>query len=852
MAIWRSSVRMAWAQVLPRVQELFAAMVVIALGTALAAAMLLANRSLEKSFRSSVDALLGKADIEVFALSGGNLDESMVPQVRGVEGVLAAAPLLLGRGFLEDDARSPVWLIGVDMLDDATVRVYDGGGSGESIDDPLIFLSQPDSVLATAGFLSRHGFRKGEAFGVQTPDGRRKLVPRGVLTDQGVGEAFGGSVLILDLFAAQRILGASGGISSIDVVVDPGADVEVVATRLRAAVPSHLGIRTRAARHADLHGLVESFQTMMNALAAMGLILAGLITANRLATVYQRRMGELGVLRSQGMSPSWARRTLVLEALVLSCGGVLLGLPLGLGLAQVLVAPVAGTLSLTIGQVVGVARVPAALPAFAWTAVFGITSGVGAAWFPARVAVRRSVSAVLAGADRRDPWPRSRGGLMARNTILLLFSALATLELVRGPTAMAPILMVVACIAFTFAVEPGLRLAVEPISRLGGPAARIGVQDQSRMPSRAWGAAGVLMAGVALVVWITTMASSFETYVVGQLMQTRRADLVLEKPLGPDGEPPRIHGAILDTVRAIPGVSTARGYVSLNAGGEGPGLLAVDSEAFLDGRLGQWLVDPSAFSDALERVAAGTAVLADRTFLRTRHTEVGDEVEIQTPRGHLRLPLAGVTFAQFNSPRGDVFLSRDLYRRYWRDENVSRIYVVLEEGETPGRVAGRIEEAVGDRHEVGVLTRDQLAATFADAVREGFAFLDVLSLITLIVVLIGTADALSSNIHERIRELGTLRALGLSPASLARMVLAQATAVGMTGATLALFLGFFVGFEFVGGLLPGILGWRLHFQVDVPGALGTATLGFAACLLGAVLPAWRAARIPVGTILRNG
>ena len=524
---------------------------------------------------------------------------------------------------------------------------------------------------------------------MQTPDGRRRLVPRGVLTDQGVGEAFGGSVLILDLFAAQKILGAPGGISSIDVVVDPGDDVETVAARLRAAVPAHLGIRTRAARHADLRGLVESFQTMMNALAAMGLLFAGLITANRLATVYQRRTGELGVLRSQGMSPAWARRTLVMEAFVLSGAGVLLGLPVGLGLAQIIVAPVAGTLSLTIGQVVGVSWVPAALPAFAWTALFGVTAGVGSAWLPARVAVRRSVSAVLSGADRRDPWPRSRKGLLARNFILLLFFALATFEIVRGATQGAPVLMVLACVAFAFAVQPGLRLAVEPISRVCGPAARIGVQDQSRVPSRAWGAAGVLMAGVALVVWITTMASSFETYVVGQLMQTRRADLVLEKPLGPDGEPPRMHGALLDRVRAVPGVATARGYVSLNAGVDGPGLLAVDPEAFLDDRLGRWLVDSSAFPDALERVAAGTAVLADRTFLRTRNAEVGDEVEIQTPRGQLHLPLAGVTFAQFNSPRGDIFLSRDLYRRYWKDENVSRIYVVIAAGESLGRVAER-------------------------------------------------------------------------------------------------------------------------------------------------------------------
>jgi putative ABC transport system permease protein len=121
---------------------------------------------------------------------------------------------------------------------------------------------------------------------------------------------------------------------------------------------------------------------------------------------------------------------------------------------------------------------------------------------------------------------------------------------------------------------------------------------------------------------------------------------------------------------------------------------------------------------------------------------------------------------------------------------------------------------------------------------------------TLILVVIGTADALAANVVERTREIGTLRAIGYTPGSIAMMVIAQALAIGIVGAGLAVLLGMGMSVAFVEGVLQAILGWQLEVDPTWGAAASAAGLGIVACVLGGLLPAIRAARLSVAEALR--
>ncbi len=851
---WSGSLRMAAAQVRPQLGQLSVAIVVIALGVALAAGMLLANTTLRDSFEESVQALAGRADLQVTALSGSAFDAALLPSLKSVPGVDAAAPLLLGKAFLEDDDQTAVRIVGVDMLDDATVRLYEKSPTqAAGIDDPLVFLNQTDSALVSEVFLRRHASDHDRGFWLSTPSGRRRLVARGVLADRGVARAFGGEMAILDLFAAQDLLAAPDGISQIDILLAPDADPQEVGARLRRILPPHLVLETVAARSAAVGELVAGFQIMLNAMAAMGLGLAALITANRLSTIYQERTWELGVLRAQGMSPGALQRSLLLEATVVSLLAVAFGLPLGVLFAQVIVQPVADSISLNLQQVVGAPWVSPTSGALTLASLAGLAAGIAAATLPARAAVRAGVRAVLAQARRRDPWPPNPRRRLLRLVACLSTAALLAFEILVGPTVLAPLAMALLLLAAILLIEPGLRLVTQPVSALFGSAARIGVEDQSRLPSRAAGAAAVLMVGVAVVVWIAAMARSFEDYVVATNMGLGRGHILVVSASGNAGsgaDEPDLPISLRRELEMIPGVAVV-GTTTLRIALEPKtGIIALDPVRFRDRRFGHWPLVAEDPKFALEQTARGEAFLAGEAFLRHRNVQVGDVVEVTTPSGPLRRPVLGVADTIILSPQGDLILSQDLFREHWKDTSAQRFAIVVDDDDQAPAIANEIRRQLGPRFGILALSMEGFAGHVAENVRRATAFLDVIVVLTLLVVLVGTADALSSNVLERTREIGTLRALGLAPRHIAVMILAQAAAVGIVGASLAIFLGFALGFEFVGGLVPLLLGWQLDFKPTWAVAFLSAALGLLACLGGALVPALRAARRPVVQALR--
>lgn len=843
--------RSAWARLTRDLPQVVMAVVVIALGVALAAGVLLANRSLRDRFDDSVDALAGGADLQIAAVSGGTFDAAVLDDVRVVPGVKAAAPLLLAPAFVRSGAEvTRLRIAGVDLLDDATVRVYRRPGGGNPLEDPLVFLNQQDSVLLPRALARRLDVAPEGSFDVETALGRRRLVARGVLDDSGVAGA--GNLLVMDLYAAQEAVGADGRVSRIDVVAADRGDVERLRAALVAALPSHLDVARTADRKSELVRAAAAFQAMLDAIAAMGLVLAVLITANRLATLYQARLWEMGVLRALGLPPGALVRALVGESLLVSAVGVLLGLPLGVGAAQLIVQPVADTMSLNLQQVVTASHVvPRAGPLLVAGAA-GLLAGALAAFVPALRAARARVVTVLAAGRARDVLPEGRVKRTVRVVAIVAAVLLIAVQVVGQTGALAGPTMACIAIAGGLAVEPALHWVSRPLARLLGAGARIGVEDQGRTPSRAVGAAIVLMAGVAVVIWIGSMSRSFEEYVVRNLMLDREADLSVDSGFNDIviGDDARIDGTILSRLAAIPGVRAVGAGVNGVSLRPETGFVAVDPVRFRDRAFGTWPLADGALPDALERVARGEALLADATLASHRGLAVGSPVQVTTPSGVLELPLAGITPTKFRSPAGDVMFSREIYQRWWHDGTITQAFLVLEPGATVASVRDAIQATLGREQRLRVLTRDELAAWYGAGVRSAYAFLDALVALVLVVVVIGTGDALAASVVERTREIGALRALGLTPRDVGAQVFAQATAIALVGIALAVVVGHAMSFVFVEGLVPTLLGWRLELRTSWQVPAVAALLGVAACLVGAFLPAVRASRMSPVAALR--
>ena len=391
-------------------------------------------------------------------------------------------------------------------------------------------------------------------------------------------------------------------------------------------------------------------------------------------------------------------------------------------------------MSLNLQQVVTASWVaPRPLP-MAIAGAAGLASGLVAALIPALRASRASVVTVLATGRSRDAWPEGRVKRTLRVVLLLAALALLGLQLAVDVGALAGLTMACVALAGALAVEPALRLVSRPLAAALGPAARIGIEDQSRVPSRAVGATIVLMAGVAIVIWIGSMAQSFEAYVVQKLMLDRQADLVVDSGFNDlvVGDDARLGGEILAGLAADP--RRARG----RCGGERgvarsprPGSSRRTRCASATPTSACGRSSPVRCPTRSALVSRGEAVLADATLATRRGLAIGSAVRLTTPSGVLERPLAGITPTKFRSPAGDVMFSRELYQRFWRDDSITQAFVVLEPGASAAEVTRAIQATLGRQQRLRVMTRAELEEWYASGVRRAYSFLDALVVLTL-------------------------------------------------------------------------------------------------------------------------
>src|SRR5213592_656015 len=382
----------------------------VAWGVALVAAVHLANRAVLRAFVEVVDTMAGRAALEVVAGEGGLFPEDVAAAVATVPGVEASAASVKGAAFA--DGGTLVTVYGVDLTGDVPERVY---GARLEVDDPLVFLARPDSIALARPFAAARGLEPGDRLELATPAGRRAFTVRGLLDTEGVARAYGGNVAVMDLYAAEELFTRRGFITGVDVVVAPDADVREVAEVIVALLPAGLRVQAPAQRQADLRRVTDSLRVALQALGLFGLVAAFLITFNRLSTVFEERAWQLGVLRAVGLRTGAVWRALLGESLLVGAAGVVLGIPLGLGLGRLLV-PVIATASAVANKLVAPPAALAPEPGVLLVAgalglVTAVLAAVLPAWRAARVAVAetmRSRGSESPGGGGRVPWEIGR------------------------------------------------------------------------------------------------------------------------------------------------------------------------------------------------------------------------------------------------------------------------------------------------------------------------------------------------------------------------------------------------------------------------------------------------------------
>ncbi len=829
----------------------------LACGVALVCAIDLANRAVFRAFGEVVDAMAGRASLQVGAGANGLVPEEIAALVAKVPGVAVAVPVVDASAFLADGSGRQIAVHGVDVADEAAVRVYAPvEGTGQVVADPLVFLSRPDSIVLTEVLATDLGLAEGDALELQTPSGRRRFVVRGRLAPSGLARVHAGALAIMDLQAAESFFTRPGFASRIDVVLAPGADPEQVRDALLSTLPPGLRAEPPVQRKLNLQRVMRAVQTLLGAVGLLGVATAALIAFSRLNSVFESRMHELAVLRATGLRRARVGWELGKEALLVGVAGTLLGLPLGIALGRAILPIVARTTTLAANLVATEAVLRVRPASLALAAAVGLGAIAAAAIAPAIRAARVSVVATLArrgglaspaqgGPARR----RLAAGLLAVAVVVAAHLRLG--DPVSGLAASALLVVATAALARRFVLQTA-PLLVRALSAVGGATGRLAAATLLRDPSRTALSVATIAVGFGTVLWMWTLARSFEWSVTEVMPGKLRGDLSVSSAHLDAGfiESP-LDESILPGLRAVEGVAAVVGERAIDweyAGGP-IAIDALDRDYFIDERFGRLPLVGRSLPDALGMVARGEAVIVSENFVHNLGLGTGDLLALDAPRGPLRLRIAGVS-PDFLSPRGTVDMSRELFREWWHDDSVVRGLVVVAPGASVAEVRSAISRDFGERFGVRVLTLSALVEWFAEQVRRAFSGLHVLAGLVLLVVLVGVGDTLAATTMERTREFGLVRAIGVRPSRLALAVGLEALALCALGLVLAGALGTALGVLWVKATFPALLGWTLQLHFPWKEAAGIAAAAVVVCLAASCLPAWRAARLDPAAALR--
>src|SRR5205809_2322762 len=360
----------------------------IVLGVAVFVGMHTANESVLTAFSTTVDRIAGKTELQVTAGEAG-FDEDVLEKVQAARTVRVAVPVVEAVVDTRMKGEGSLLILGVDMTGDRSLRDYDlESGDDAMIDDPLLFLTQPDSLMLSKEFADKNGLTTGSRLALGTIEGEKRFTVRGIMRSSGLTSAFGGNLAIMDIYAAQKMFGRGRKFDRIDLAVKPGRTIAEAERELQTIVGPGFQVEPPSGRGRQFEAMLAAYSMMVGISSLFALFIGMFIIYNSFAIAVTERRSEIGILRALGATRGQIRWLFLGESaatgLIGSLGGLLFGILIARGIAA--------SIGSLISDVYGVAQRAdelATSPRLLTLALgIGIATSMVAALIPARNAAR--------------------------------------------------------------------------------------------------------------------------------------------------------------------------------------------------------------------------------------------------------------------------------------------------------------------------------------------------------------------------------------------------------------------------------------------------------------------------------
>lgn len=861
----------------------------ISLGVAVVVAVDLANASASRAFDLSTATVAGKATHQITGGPNG-LDESIYSRLRRAGLISSAAPVISQYISAPMLGNVPLQLLGIDPFAEAPFRDFLGGGIGTrssrspagSFSTPIgeltTFLTQPYAILLPADLANRYGIEPCPSQQVDRASSEpgchldldiggfnQTVFVAGILetspdSDQINRRALE-NILLTDISTAQELTGKLGRLDWIDLILPEikppagsgGNTPETIIANIRAILPQDARLLPVEARTGTVEQMTSAFRINLTALSLLALVVGMFLIYNTMTFSVVQRRPLFGTLRCLGVTRHEVFGLVVSEALVVGTLGSGFGLGLGILLGQGAVRMVTQTINdlFFVVSIQGLQILPASLVK---GSVLGIVATLLTAAPPAWEAASVTPRAAL-----------SRSGLETKARQAILVAALAGLGLLAagGLGLLIPTRSLLVSFGGTFAIVVGFALLV-PISTgflmrraapvlgwMWGTLGRMAPRDVTSSLSRTSIAVMALMVAVSVTIGVSLMVSSFRHTVVIWLAQSLQGDVYISAPSLTANQPSAdLDPAVVETVRNWPGIARADVLRAIEVAlAEGTAqVAATDNFSVAQERI--FLSSDLPVEQMWDAMLKGAVLVSEPFASRTNLPRHLGSITLFTDQGPQEFPVIGVYY-DYASTQGTILMALPVYRENWDDQKLTAIALRLEPGQDPDQIASELQTTLSPVQKVLARPNQALREEVLVVFDRTFAITGALQLLATIVAFIGVLSALLSLELERQRELGILRALGLTVRQLWGLIMLETGLMGSVAGLLSIPTGYALALILVYIINRRSFGWTLQMQINWEPFLQAMVIAVVAALLAGIYPARRMGAMITSEALRS-